>query len=213
MRKYLIINLIFLLSTGSVAAQNVSVSGQLKGFDQGSMVRLMIPADLFSNLDSTVATTYSGKSGSFSFHLDLKHAAYAQLAVNLKKGSLFIEPGKDYKVETVRDTTDHNGSIFDQQPLEINLLEGKTNLSTRLGNFNEMYNEFLLKHFKDIYLYHNNSVLSSFKKEVTGQFLNDSSAYLKDYIRYSLASLEWAARTMSLETFGKVYFFEHKGLG
>ena len=212
MRKYLITNLIFLLFAGPIVAQNVSVSGQLKGFDKGSLVRIIMSTDLFSKLESTVASTYSDKSGDFSFHFDLKHAAYARLVVNLKKGSLFLEPGKDYNVETSLDTTDQKGSIFDQQPLEINLLKGNTNLSVRLGNFNEMYNDFLLKHFRDIYLYHNNSVLNNFKKEEAGQFSNDTSSYLKNYIRYSLASLEWAARTMSLETFGKTYFIGHKVL-
>ncbi len=212
MRKYLIINLFFLLFTGSMAAQKVSVSGRLKGFNKGSMVRLMIPADLFSKKEQTVATTYSGKTGDFVLHFNLKYPVYVKLAVNLKRGNLFLEPGKNYQVETIRDTSAQKGSIFDQKPLEINVLKGNTNLSTRLGNFNEMYNEFLLNHFKDIYLYHNKSVLNSFKKEVAGQFSDDRPTYLKNYIRYSLASLEWAARTMSLETFGKIYFIEHKVL-
>ena len=212
MRKYLIINLVFVLFVMPVLAQNVTVTGKLNGFDKGSLVRIMVPADLFSRLESTVATTYSNKSGEFTFHFDLDHPVYAQLAVNLKKGSLFLEPGKIYQVEIARDTSDQSGSIFDQQPLEINLLQGNTNLSVRLGSFNEMYNDFLLKHFRDIYLYHNNLVLNTFKRVEAGQFSNDTSLYLKNYIRYSLASLEWAARGMSLQNFGKAYFIGHKVL-
>jgi len=212
MRKYLIINIIVFLFTGSVAARNVTVSGHLKGFDAGSMVRIIIPSDLFSEQAHTLATTYSGGTGNFVFHVDLKRPVYAKLAVNLKKGSLFLEPGRNYQVVIIRDTIGQKGSIFDQQPPEIRILKGNTGLSAQLGNFNEIYNEFLMNHFRDIYLYHNISVLNNFKKKVAARFSNDTSIYLKNYIRYSVASLELAARTMSLSEFARNYFVEHKVL-
>ncbi|MBE0650387.1 MAG: redoxin domain-containing protein [Bacteroidales bacterium] len=206
MRRYFIINLIFLTVICTVSAQNVAVSGQLKGFEQGSMVRIIVPEDLFSKLEHTLVTTYAGQNGDFAFHVDMKYPVYAHLAVNLKKGSIFLEPGQSYQMKIVRDTIGQHGSIFDQQPPEIDILKGNTSLSNRLGNFNEIYNQFLLAHFRDIYLYHNTVVLNNFKKEIAGKFSNDNSPYVKNYIRYSLASLEWAARTSTLNSFGKKYF-------
>ncbi len=212
MRKYPIINLFILLFAVPLAAQNVTVSGHLDGFDAGSLVRIMVPSDLFSNQMKTLATTHSGKSGDFSFHIRLKHPVYAKLAVNLKRGSMFVEPGKNYEVQIKRDTVGQHGSIFDQQPPEIKILKGNTNLSDQLGNFNEMYNQFLMKHFREIYLYHDISALTNLKKKVQTEFANDTSVYLKNYIRYSMASLDLAARTLSISDFAKKYFVGHKVL-
>lgn len=212
MRKYLIISFAVLLLAGTLAAQNVTVSGQLQGFDSGSLVRLIVPADLFSNQQRTVATTYAGKNGEFLFHIELKHPVYAKLAANLKKASVFLQPGEDYQVLIKRDTVGQHGSIFDQQPPEIHILKGNTDLSDQLGNFNEMYNQFLMRHFKDMYLYHNISVLESFKKKVNTKFNGDTSAYLKSYIFYSIASLEKAARSISTTEFAKKFILGHKVL-
>ncbi len=212
MRKYLLINFLFVIFIQVAAAQNVFVSGHLKGYEPESLVRLIVPADLFSKQPRTLATTYAGKNDDFSFHISLKHPVYAYLAVNLKKSSFFLEPGENYQLEIVRDTTGQHGSIFDQQPPEINIVQGNTSLSDSLGNFNEVYNQFLLAHFKDVYLYHNRSVLDNFKKEVTDRFSKDTALYVKNYIRYSMASLEWAARTMSPDAFAKKYFTGQKVL-
>lgn len=212
MRKYLIISFVFFLLAAPLAGQDVVVSGHLKGFDSESMVRLIVPSDLFSKLPHTLVTTYSGKTGDFSVHALLKYPVYAKLAVNLKKGSLFLEPGKNYQVQIQRDTIGQHGSIFDKQPPEISVLKGNTSLSNQLGNFNEMYNQLLVNHFRDIYLYHNKSVLNDFKKKVAAKFANESSDYLKNYIQYSVASLEMAARTMTLSDFAKKYLVSHKVL-
>lgn len=193
-----------------MAAQNVKVSGHLKGFDTGSMVRIMVSTDLFSNQMQTLATTYAGKSGDFTFHIELKHPVYIEMAANLKKGSVFLEPDENYQVQIKRDTIGQHGSIFDQQPPEIKILKGNTSLSTQLGNFNEMYNQFLMTHFREIYLYHDISALNNFKKKVTTDFASDTSSYLKNYIRYSMASLDLAARTLSNSDFAKKYFVGHK---
>lgn len=212
MRKYLITSLIIFLFTNLVAAQNVFVSGQLKGFEPESMVRVIVPSDLFSKLPHTLVTTHSEKTGDFSFDFELEHPVYAEVAVNLKKGSVFLQPDSKYRLEIKNDTVGLHGSIFDQQPPEINVLKGNTSLSDHLGTFNEMYNRFLMDHFRDIYIYHNISVLNDFKKRTDSSFANIHSPYLNNYIRYSLASLEWAARAMPLTAFAKTYFTGHKVL-
>jgi|GEM_PF-437657 len=212
MRKYLIIHLIFWLFVAPLVAQNVIVTGKLEGYDNGVMVRIMIPTDRFSHQMKTLATTYTGKSGDFSFHIELKQPVYAKLAVNLRKGSLFLEPGENYQVQIKRDTLGQHGSIFDRQPPEIKILKGNTKLSNQLGDFNQMYNLFLMNHFREIYLYHDISALKNFKKKVAVTFANDTSSYLKDYIRYSLAPLDLAARTLSDTGFVKRYFVGHKVL-
>lgn len=212
MRKYLIINLIALLFAVTLAAQNVVVSGHLEGFNSESLVRIMVPSDLFSNKMKTLATTYAGKSGDFTFHIELERPVYAEIAANLKKASVFLEPGENYQVQIKRDTVGQHGSIFDQQPPEITILKGNTSLSNQLGNFNQMYNQFLMNHFREIYLYHDISALNNFKKKVAVTFANDTFSYLKYYIRYSLATLDLAARTLSNSDFAKRYFVGHKVL-
>lgn len=212
MRKYLIFIIIIFLFVRPVTAQNIFISGQLKGFDQGSMVRIIIPSDLFSDMPHTLMTTNAVKGGHFTLHFELKQPVYAKLAVNLKKGSLFLEPGRHYQLKVKFDTLGQHGSVFDQQPPEIDVLKGGTNLSNNLGNFNEMYNQFLMKQFRAIYIYHDVSVLNDFKKKVEAGFANDTSKYLGNYIRYSIASLELAARTMSLTNFAKTYFVGRKVL-
>lgn len=209
MYKYLLPTLIYLLLSNPLTAQYVTIYGHVKGFDKGSMVRVIIDSDPFSKLEHTLATTYSDEQGNFTLHFPLKHITYAQLAINLKRGGLFLKPGVVYRVEAIKDTANQDGSIFDQQPLEINLLNENLSFNNNLGSFNELYNKFILSHFRDIYLYHNVSILQNFKKEIKEKFSNETSAYLRNYIQYSLASLDRVARTKSVKAFARAYFVGH----
>lgn len=205
MKKYLFTVALILLGWGIALAGKVTVSGHLTGFKPNSLVRIIGNADPFSRWKTTLATTRTDDQGNFSLTVDLDHPIYAQLAVNLKKGNLFLFPDGKYSVVVARDTT-AQGSVFDRRPLNLHLKAEDGNQTRNMGIFNQMYNDFLVQNFRSVYQYHNQEVLRRFQKKVDSTFSKGNKTFLKNYIRYSMASLEWGVRKFSASVFAGRYF-------
>ena len=206
MKKILLIPVFFWLAMLTAVAGEVTVSGHLSGFKPGSLVRVLAPADPFSQWEKTLAETHTDEKGNFRLQFSIDHPVYARLAVNLKKGELFLFPGGSYQVKVVHKKMNQQGSVFDQQPLQLDVNATDNGMTDQVGKFNAMYNAFVVQHFRSVYQYHNQRILSRFEDKVDSVFQGVGPGYLKNYIRYSLASLQWGARKWSPKAFVLKYF-------
>lgn len=204
--------IIFILFGLCAIAQNTSVTGTAIGHPD-EMVRLLTYDDQFSRLDTTLHTTRTDSWGNFSFSINVNGPSYAFLALGLKRGSFYIEPGNRYEFLILNDTI--KGSVFDQLPLQFNLMADNDSLNRLIGQFNYHLNVFLFEKQREIIRAKDKSAVRDFVIEMKDEFISDqqrSNSYLNDYVIYSLASLEWLSRSKSDSAILSEYFIHQKVL-
>lgn len=191
-----------------VKAQTSEIKGKINGFEQGYTIRVIKKADAFSNWDTTLLHHQLTSSNQFDLKFNISHPGYATLAINSKRGSLFVAPGNKIIIQIQLDTSSQNKSFFDQTEPEIKEISPVPKLNSDLMAYNKMYNTFLIHNFRNVFQYHEKQPVMLFKKEVLKRFGNNRNVYLKNYIKYSIASLKRGARMMNDHQFLLKYFIE-----
>ncbi|PLX00549.1 MAG: hypothetical protein C0591_01025, partial [Marinilabiliales bacterium] len=187
----------FILGLQAIIAvsQHVEISGTAIGHPD-ELVRLICYKDQFSRLDNTLAITRTDVWGNFTLDVSVEKTNYAFLALGLKKGDFYLEPGNKYQFQILDDTI--KGSIYDQMPLQFNLYATNSILNSRIGQFNYEYNVFLYENQRQIIRAKDKSIVNNFIEEMKRKYaVNEvpSEIYLTDYVIYTLASLEWISKS------------------
>jgi len=203
---------IFSLQVLVGVSQQTEISGTAIGHP-GEMVRVIVYADQFSRLDSTLSTAKTDVWGNFSFPVVVEKPTYAFLALGLKRGNFYLEPGNAYQFQILDDTI--QGSVFDQLPLQFNLFAVKDSLNPMIGRFNYQYNIFLYEKQREILRAKDKSVVKDFVSEMKSTFnsgMPAGNAYLKNYVNYTLASLEWISNSKTDSAILMDYFVSREVL-
>jgi len=201
----------FLLVACTAGAQNTDISGTALG-RPGELVRVLVYADQFSLLDSTVAATETDVWGNYSLSFSLGKTEYAFLALGLKKGEFYIEPGHAYHALVRSDTV--QGSVFDQLPLQFDLNEESGELNRMIGEFNFNYNTFILQYQKQLLRAKSDKLINDFINKEKIRFADElaGSSYFSDYMTYSFASLEWISKVKGGDTTILKEYFTNRGV-
>ena len=192
MKKFLVI--IFIVCFYPAFTQNVEVSGTVLG-RYNELVRIIVYADQFSHLDSTLAVITTDVWGNFNMSFDIDKVNFAYLALGLKRGEFYIEPDNTYHFIIHADTV--KGSVFDQLPLQFDVEPKNKVLNGLINQFNYDYNTFIFKNQKQLLRSGSKRIINEFITEINSKFsneLNEKDYYFSDYVRYSLASLEWISK-------------------
>ena len=198
--------LLFLLLPVGLSAQNVHISGHVMGFAEGSLVRILVYTDQFSQLEKTLAVTRTDSAGNFRLIFPIEATNYAMLAINLKHTGFYLKPGAVYHFDIAQDSLIRNASPFEEIPLEVQMKAVDDSLNRHIEAYDMLYNQLIIKHFRDIYQFHNREILSNFKAEVESRFGHIKSSYFRQYMYYSLASMVWGSRAKSLAEIVADYF-------
>lgn len=201
-----ILSLLILLLPVGLSAKNVQVSGHVEGFAPKSLVRVLVYADQFSQLEKTLATTRTDSAGNFRLSFPIKGTNYAMLAINLKNTGFYVTPGAVYHFDIAQDSLIRNASPFKEIPLKVQMKAGDDSLNSHIDAYDMLYNQLIVKHFRDIFQFHNQEILSNFKAEVKSRFGYVKSPYFRQYIHYSLAQMVWGSRAKSLSEIIAAYF-------
>ena len=198
--------LIFFLS-GSISlfSQTAKITGYVEAKPH-EMVRVIVYADQFSRLYKTLATTYTDENGNFELTPEIKQTDYAFLAVGLKKGEFYLRPGATYHFTIPKDTTENIGSVFDKIPLRFSLDAKDGGLNEDIGNYNVEYNTFIYQSGNRIYRGYNKQFIKDFIEKVNKSYDSIDDDYLRNYIQYSLVSLQWVAKMMSSDSVISTWF-------
>jgi len=198
--------LLLLLIPFGLQAQNVRISGHVTGFNEGSLVRVLVYADQFSQLEQTLASTRTDSTGNFRLTFPVKATTYAMLAVNLKRTGFYLKPGAACHFNIIQDSLIRNASPFEEIPLKVQMTATDDSLNMYIHAYDVIYNQFIIKHFRDIYQFHNREILKSFETKAKSTFKNVKLPYFQNYMRYSMASMVWGSRTKSLNEIIDDYF-------
>jgi len=194
--KYVLSFLVFYWM-GSLHAQEVWLDGYVEHGLPGTPVRVQTFADPYSGLLQTRISSNLDGYGHFSMKVTLRHPQKAFLVVGLQKGTFFIQPGQHYSFRVPYDSLAWVGSIFDRKPLMLDIESPTDVLNDDFSRFNKLYDDFLIRHFNDLYRLRRSEVLKAFEGEIKQLFHNDTLGYFWHSVRYRLASLQWSARLRS----------------
>ena len=200
-----ILMLFFLLSAFLTEAQEIKVSGTAIG-QPGELIRVIVYADQFSRLDSTLAETTTDAWGNFDLSFTCEQTDYAFLVLGMKRGEFYLEPGNAYQMYIRKDSV--KGSVFDQLPLQFDLKEQGDTLNSLIENFNFDYNTFILQYQKQLLRAKPVRLINDFVKKENEKFKAGLSenTYFRNYVTYSLASLEWVSEVKNDTVILKDYF-------
>jgi thiol-disulfide isomerase/thioredoxin len=207
--KYVLSILVFYWF-GSLNAQQVFLHGHVSGQLEGTPVRLQVYSDPYSMLLQTLGSAKLDEQGNFSMRIDAAYARQAFLAVGLKKGMFFIEPGDHYTIQVDNDSLTVKGSIFDQKPLQMLVKSQRGSLNDDFGRFNAMVDDFLVTHLNDLYRFHRKGVLNAFENKLKSTFQNDTGLYFRQSMYYRMADTRWSARLLSNVEAYQTYFVKPK---
>lgn len=188
--RYFLLFFVFLSSTLVSLAQPISITGKAEG-QADQLVRVIVYADQFSHLLKTIATTRTDAHGNFKLDLEIKETNFAFLAVGLKKGEFYLKPGAKYNFNVLQDTSTQQRSVFDELPLQFTITAADGGLNRTIGDYNEMYNQFIYRNATRIYQGRSGQLITDFEKRAQMQFGQTKDAYFMNYMKYSFASLEW----------------------
>jgi len=170
----------------------VEISGNI-GEKKSKLVRLITLGDQFSMLEKTIATTKSDESGNFSLKTKIQSTQMSILAVDLKKGDIFLHNNSRLELEIIKDSSSQQQSIYEQVPLQYNIINDEE-LNTNIREFNVLYNSFLLRNFNRISRSRSNTIINNFELEMDTVFENYENEFFKNYRKYRIGALELISR-------------------
>jgi len=199
---------LFLFTSLFSVSQQVSLTGKA-AYAPNELVRVIIYDDQFSSIEKTIASTTTDAFGVFSLEFAVEETDFAFLAVGLKKGEFYLKPSSSYVFNVVQDTSTP-GSIFDEIPLQFVLNANDDGLNDAIGRFNENYNRFVYENANRIYKGRDQKLITNFGDAALEQSADINDAYFSDYVRYTMASLEWVSSRMSSEEIISNYFINNE---
>ncbi len=191
-----ILLILYTLFSLSVLSQNVVVTGIAEG-QTDKLIRIIVYSDQFSNLEHTIASTKTNRLGEFTMKFRVDKTQFAFIAFGLEKGEFYLSPDANYHFDIIVDTASNKGSIFDKLPLNFTLKADDGGIQQSIGDFNEMYNDFIYNNIIGIYKSRDKSIVMQFVSDVRTKYANEKSKYVSNYVEYSLASLLWLSRKES----------------
>jgi thiol-disulfide isomerase/thioredoxin len=187
----------FLLFTLGISAQNTTISGTAPGAE-GLKIRLLTPADYVSEIPRQIDVATIDPSGKFSLKTSLNQTIYAQLQIDFYKGDIYLEAGKSYNISITQMNYAEEEKIspfLSKKKLIITpVINDTTELNQQISSFNQIYDDFLVKDFKQVYYRHDKLKIDSLKLKLDVLFGNSKNSYLMNYIKYRIAGIEQMGR-------------------
>lgn len=186
-------------------SQETYISGKAESQPK-ELVRLIIYDDMFSRLPVLLDSTLTDLKGNFEFKTTYNETTVGLLAVGLKKGEFYLKPGSEYFFDIPLDTNTIRGSVFDELPLQFSFEANDGGLTENIGNFNMEYNEFVLANTNRIYRNRDKKLIRDFNSALAEEYKDVENDYFKDYIKYTIAQLEWISKVKSDDSIVAEYF-------
>lgn len=201
-----LLSVILMLLTGmhSVTAQSTVVEGHANRAE-GYVIRLIKYKDLLTRLDSVLATDTVDKNGNFRLECNNDDITYAFIDVEFQRAEIYLEPGRELKLEINFDPEQRQSLYFDRQPLEYAVTDAlPSDLNSSIMEINRVYNDFILEYFNKIYRSRKKQLIDTLRLKMKNAN-GSATEYAANYINYKLASLEQAARIVSREALANKY--------
>jgi len=196
-KKALIIIVLF-LNYFQGNAQQVLIKGNAKSY-AGNILQIKCYEDQISFKEKELASCKVDTSGNFMFKFELKQTIKSFIHLNVFKGILYLEPGKEYEIVLPQKVNklpeDELNPFFDEKEFYITILNhDDKELNPSIEKFVYQYDAYVDKYF---YLYNGrldklivDSIVNAIDKSLEGRenhFFNE----FKEYSYFSLRLLAY----------------------
>jgi len=210
---YKIILSIFLLFSVSsaIVAQQVRIKGNAKSY-AGDILHFMCYEDQISFKEKELAACKVDTAGNFDFKFDLKETTMGLIHLNVFRGILYIEPGKEYEIvlpmKVNKLPEDVLNPFFKEQDFYVQILNHDENeLNSVIERFVKIYNAYVDKYF---YLYKgrmNKMVIDSITNALDTKYSTCKNQFFNEFKEYNYYSLRMMAYERNKEKLIEMAFY------
>ena len=195
-KNILFISLILLLFNNDIFSQNIKITGKIhkSESESESLVRLLTFNDMLTFEQTTIFETQSDKDGNFTIDANIEEITLAQIAVDLDRVDILLNPNSTYEVEIIIPKQDDNISYFERQTPTLKIIKADDNDLYYQYSMSEMIiDDFLLDNFNLLYRARKISLLDSLEAKIKRNLGELKSDFVKDNLRYRKASMQMVA--------------------
>jgi peroxiredoxin len=194
MIRGLIFIFLFIFSVNQAFPAETKISGMLPG-GSGNEIRLIAYADCISYTEILLDRTIVDSNGRFNFQTDILETKLVKLDLDYYTTTFYLESGKKYLLQFDSiSMADQYRPFYEKEPLVFRIVPDEPiELNNLIFEFNDVYNDFLIENFQNIYNRRNKNLVIAFKSEMDQKYANIENLYFKNYVDFKIASIELSA--------------------
>lgn len=199
MNKRLIIIFVFTLFLNGyfALAQNTVVSGINKDYKNDTIVFYSY-SDLITDKRQKLFSVIVNNKGEFSKEIKLNETTYAYCFLGVYKASLYLKPGKNYKIKfppkKEKTKKEKLNPYFTPKNTYIQVItDNKNELNFLIQNFDYYYSHYIEDNFYNIYVRGRHSDVDTFIQKLDTLFYKYNNPFFKKYKKYKVAKLRYLA--------------------
>lgn len=179
-------------------AQNVVIKGSARSYEYQE-ISVLLNNEYISNSQKQLTYSVIDSLGNFTLEFNTKDIQYITLKVEKNVSNMYIEPKGNYEVIFMPpdSTTYHNPNLEHDVKLSIKL-KSKTEINSLTMDYDDRFDEFLGVTYLRI---KSQAKIDSFKLAMKDFYSAVNNPYFKNYIAYSIASLEQKTKVSEKKLF------------
>lgn len=167
--------------------QNVSIVGKTNV--PNALVRLLTYDEMLTCEQTKIAETHSDKDGKFTLKAEIREITPAQIAINLERVDLILNPNGKYNLEiTIPNQKDISYFEREKPTLKINSIEDG-NMFLQYIDVQSYIDDYLYQNFNSIYKGKKMYLLDTLDRQIRRNFGKIKNKYINDFIKYRKASV------------------------
>jgi thiol-disulfide isomerase/thioredoxin len=191
MRLYHLLVIIFFFIATNLIASNVVIKGNAATF-KGKEISIYNYADFISNQKIQIGFTTVKQNGSYNFEFNAEEIKKIFVKIEDKSAWFFVKPGEVYNINLNYDERFNKGRIYDKQLSVIFNFPVPIEINQQVRRFNQKFDQFIEDN-KVLFEKRDRSIepkLKSFKLKMLKEAENSNSEFVRNYIKYSIASTQ-----------------------
>ncbi len=200
--RYLFFIFLFVVSFCLHAqTQNVTIKGSAKSYEYKE-IGVWANNDYISNTQKQLSFTTIDSIGNFSLSFNTKTIQYITFKIDKNIASMFIEPNGNYEViiSAPDSLTYFNTNIEHDVAISIKL-KSKTEINALTMDYDKRFDDFLGVEYRSFVSRTPQTKIDSFKVVMDNFYSAVKNDYFKNYVVYSIASLQEKTKTSDKKLF------------
>ena len=211
LKRYLSTFVVMMISFTGIS-QKIEIKGNAKSY-AGEVLFLKCYDDLITFKEKDLAQCMVNKDGNFLFSANIREVCLAFIHLNVFKGLLYIEPGKNYEIvlpqKVQKLPEDELNPFFEETEFFIRILHSNgKELNELIESFSGLYQQYLQKYFDQFKGTLNKTTTDSIIRAIDQSFEGIDNPFFNDYRFYSYTSLRLMAYERNKEKLIETAFFQ-----